>query len=185
MKLATTVIATALLISSKAFAVKVERNRKVKIYSSTLVLKSVKDDIVDPFLALPDEREQRGLQELSMSMSSSIGSVPMSMSSSIGSVPTTIGSMPLTTLEMSMPATIGCVATQSFSYPPVCQSDEYRRFPDGDCGDYDIGECKPIPSGQDCVGFPNNKVCGCDGVQYKNSCKANQSGTSIRNFDSC
>jgi hypothetical protein len=96
MKLSTTTVATAsVLLSSETCAARAGRNRKVKIYSSSSHLrKAVKDDVVDPFLALPDERAQRGLQELCFSMS---------LSSSTGSVATTIGSLPLTLLEMSMP----------------------------------------------------------------------------------
>mmetsp|Transcript_151 Transcript_151/g.206 ORF Transcript_151/g.206 Transcript_151/m.206 type:complete len:321 (+) Transcript_151:106-1068(+) len=67
-----------------------------------------------------------------------------------------------------------------------CQDDEYCDFPDGDCGDNTKGECKSIPSGQDCNGVANDKVCGCDGQEYKNSCKANQQGlTSVQNYGSC
>jgi len=96
MKLSTTTVATAsVLLSSETCAARAGRNRKVKIYSSSSHLrKAVKDDVVDPYLALPDERAQRGLQELCFSMS---------LSSSTGSVATTIGSLPLTLLEMSMP----------------------------------------------------------------------------------
>jgi len=96
MKLSTTTVATAsVLLSSETCAARAGRNRKVKIYSSSSHLrKAVKDDVVDPFLALPDERAQRGLQELCVSKS---------LSSSTGSVATTIGSLPLTLLEMSMP----------------------------------------------------------------------------------
>jgi len=96
MKLSTTTVATAsVLLSSETCAARAGRNRKVKIYSSSSHLrKAVKDDDVDPYLALPDERAQRGLQELCVSMS---------LSSSTGSVATTIGSLPLTLLEMSMP----------------------------------------------------------------------------------
>ena len=92
MKFSTTTIAATLLLSNEAYAAaQVRRNRKVKIYSSSSHLrKAVKDDVVDPFLALPDEQGQGFVQELSMP-------------SSIGSVATTIGSMPLMLLEMSMP----------------------------------------------------------------------------------
>ena len=67
-----------------------------------------------------------------------------------------------------------------------CRSNEYCDFPEGDCGDSSRGQCKPIPSGQDCNGVTNNAVCGCDNVKYKNWCKANQQGrTSIQNQGSC
>jgi len=126
----TTIAAATLLLSSEACAAQVGRNRKMKIYSSSTHLRSVdssvgKDDTVDPYLALPDERAQRGLQELCVSMS---------MSSSTGSVPTTIGSMPLTLLEMSMPVTVGSVAATVGSLPTVSVQDEvvdpYLALPD-------------------------------------------------------
>jgi len=129
----TTIAAATLLLSSEACAAQVGRNRKMKIYSSSTHLRSVdssvgKDDTVDPYLALPDERAQRGLQELCVSVS-------MSMSSSTGSVPTTtIGSMPLTLLEMSMPVTVGSVPTTVGSLPTVSVQDEvvdpYLALPD-------------------------------------------------------
>ena len=112
----TTIAAVAILLSSETCAAQAGRNRKVKIYSSSSHLrKAVKDDVVDPYLALPDERAQRSLQELSASMS---------LSSSTGSVPTTIGSMPLTLLEMSMPATIGSVPVTVGSLPTASVQDE-------------------------------------------------------------
>ena len=119
----TTIAAVAILLSSETCAAQAGRNRKVKIYSSSSHLrKAVKDDVVDPYLALPDERAQRSLQELSvsMSLSSSTGSVP----TTIGSVPTTIGSLPLTLLEMSMPATIGSVPVTIGSLPTASVQDE-------------------------------------------------------------
>ena len=63
--------------------------------------------------------------------------------------------------------------------------DEFCSFPEGDCGDTARGRCKPIPSGSDCDGVTNNAVCGCDDIKYKNSCKANQAGTSIQNQGAC
>jgi hypothetical protein len=66
-----------------------------------------------------------------------------------------------------------------------CLRDEYCNFPDGDCGDHYSGECVSISSVSHCFHFLDHKVCGCDNVQYKNSCTANQSGTSIRNSGEC
>jgi hypothetical protein len=98
----------------------------VKIYSSSSHLrKAVKDDVVDPYLALPDERAQRGLQELcvSKSLSSSTGSV----ATTIGSVPTIIGSLSLTLLEMSMTAANGSLPTASVQDEVV---DPFLGLPD-------------------------------------------------------
>jgi hypothetical protein len=99
MKLST--IATALILSSgEAYAAPrvVEttkrRMRSAKLYSST-PQRDVEFgiDIVDPFIGLPDEREQRGLEELSMSTTS------------------------VTSLEMSMPTAASMTNQMSFSYP--------------------------------------------------------------------
>lgn len=85
MKLSTIVATLLLLGESKNAAAHKEtstsRMRSVKLYSST-----PQHDAVDPFIGLPDEREQRGLEA---------------------------HSMPLITLEMSMPTSL---ADQSFSY---------------------------------------------------------------------
>ena len=87
MKLST-IAATLLLLGESATAHKdtsTSRMRSVKLYSS-----SPQHDVVDPYIGLPDEREQRSLEELSM---------------------------PLATLEMSMPtATASFTDDQSFSY---------------------------------------------------------------------
>ena len=61
----------------------------------------------------------------------------------------------------------------------------YCQFTEGDCGDEQKGVCTPIPTGQQCNGVEDDKVCGCNNVVYKNSCKAYQSGTSIQNQGSC
>jgi hypothetical protein len=94
MKLAT--IAAALLLSSEANAAKVGRNRKVNIYSSK---SEVSRETTDPYLGFPDEREQRSLQEGSVSLEAS-------MPAEIGSV--AIGSV---ALEMSMPVAIGSIGS--------------------------------------------------------------------------
>ena len=122
----TTIAAVAILLSSETCAAQAGRNRKVKIYSSSSHLrKAVKDDVVDPYLALPDERAQRGLQELcvSKSLSSSTGSV----ATTIGSVPTIIGSLSLTLLEMSMTAANGSLPTASVQDEVV---DPFLGLPD-------------------------------------------------------
>mmetsp|Transcript_1310 Transcript_1310/g.2006 ORF Transcript_1310/g.2006 Transcript_1310/m.2006 type:complete len:144 (-) Transcript_1310:141-572(-) len=88
MKLST--IAATLLLLGESYATahkdtSASRMRSVKLYSS-----SPQHDVVDPYIGLPDEREQRSLEELSM---------------------------PLATLEMSMPnATASFTDDQSFSY---------------------------------------------------------------------
>ena len=90
MKFSTTTIAATLLLLGESYATahkdtSASRMRSVKLYSS-----SPQHDVVDPYIGLPDEREQRSLEELSM---------------------------PLATLEMSMPtATASFTDDQSFSY---------------------------------------------------------------------
>jgi len=109
MKLSTiaTTTATLLLLSSEAYAAHEEtstrtrRMRSVKIYSSTPHRnEEFGKDIVDPYIGLPDEREQRGL--LKHNKPSVVESVPL----------------PTANLEMSMPtADTSMPAHQSLSYP--------------------------------------------------------------------
>mmetsp|Transcript_18789 Transcript_18789/g.27871 ORF Transcript_18789/g.27871 Transcript_18789/m.27871 type:complete len:218 (+) Transcript_18789:225-878(+) len=109
MKLSTiaTTTATLLLLSSEAYAAHEEtstrtrRMRSVKIYSSTPQHnEEFGKDIVDPYIGLPDEREQRGL--LKHNKPSVVESVPL----------------PTANLEMSMPtADTSMPAHQSLSYP--------------------------------------------------------------------
>ncbi|KAL7492755.1 hypothetical protein ACHAWT_001768 [Skeletonema menzelii] len=89
MKLSIIVATLLLLGESNAAAPKetsTRRMRSVKLYSS-----APQHDIVDPFIGLPDESGQRGLE---------VHSMPLSM--------------PLTALEMSMPT--ASLTDQSFSY---------------------------------------------------------------------
>ena len=109
MKLTTiaTTTATLFLLSSEAYAAHEEtstrtrRMRSVKIYSSTPQRnEEFGKDIVDPYIGLPDEREQRGL--LKHNKPSVVESVPL----------------PTPNLEMSMPtAGTSMPAHQSLSYP--------------------------------------------------------------------
>eukprot|EP00984_Skeletonema_dohrnii_P001686 scaffold549_cov150-Skeletonema_dohrnii-CCMP3373.AAC.3 len=109
MKLSTIAATTAtlFLLSSEAYAAHEEtstrtrRMRSVKIYSSTPQRnEEFGKDIVDPYIGLPDEREQRGL--LKHNKPSVVESVPL----------------PPPNLEMSMPAgTSMPVQSLSLSYP--------------------------------------------------------------------
>mmetsp|Transcript_15201 Transcript_15201/g.22912 ORF Transcript_15201/g.22912 Transcript_15201/m.22912 type:complete len:216 (-) Transcript_15201:129-776(-) len=109
MKLSTIAATTAtlFLLSSEAYAAHEEtstrtrRMRSVKIYSSTPQRnEEFGKDIVDPYIGLPDEREQRGL--LKHNKPSVVESVPL----------------PPPNLEMSMPtAGTSMPAHQSLSYP--------------------------------------------------------------------
>ena len=87
MKLSATAATLYLLGESYAAAHKgtsTSRMRSVKLYSST-----TEHGVVDPYIGLPDERRQRSLDELTMS---------------------------LTTLEMSMPTIAARLTDQSFFY---------------------------------------------------------------------
>ena len=109
MKLST--VAAALLLSWEAYASSHEetltrttrRMRSVNIYSSTPRRNELDKDIVDPYIGLPDESEQRGLAKHSKPKPKP----------SVESVPNP------TTLEMSMPtaASVSMSAHQSLSYP--------------------------------------------------------------------
>jgi len=108
MKLTTiaTTTATLFLLSSEAYAAHEEtstrtrRMRSVKIYSSTPQRnEEFGKDVVDPYIGLPDEREQRRLKHNKPSV---VESVPL----------------PIPNLEMSMPtADTSMPAHQSLSYP--------------------------------------------------------------------
>eukprot|EP00984_Skeletonema_dohrnii_P009481 scaffold3624_cov69-Skeletonema_dohrnii-CCMP3373.AAC.2 len=107
MKLST-VAAALLLLSWEAYASHEEtstrttrRMRSVNIYSSTPQRNELDKDIVDPYIGLPDESEQRGLAKHNK---------PKPKPS--------IESAPNPTLEMSMPtaASISMSAHQSLSY---------------------------------------------------------------------
>ena len=110
MKLSTNAVVAALLLSWEAYASHEEtstrtsttrRMRSVNIYSSTPRRNELDKDIVDPYIGLPDESEQRGLAKHNKPKPS------------VESVPNPI------TLEMSMPtaASVSMSANQSMSYP--------------------------------------------------------------------
>ena len=110
MKLSTSTVAAALLLSWEAYASHEEtstrtsttrRMRSVNIYSSAPKHNELDKDIVDPYIGLPDESEQRGLAKHNKPKPS------------VESVPNPI------TLEMSMPtaASVSMSAHQSLSYP--------------------------------------------------------------------
>eukprot|EP00986_Skeletonema_menzelii_P011646 scaffold6077_cov75-Skeletonema_menzelii.AAC.5 len=100
MKLST--IPTLLLfLSSEAYASESRRMRSVKIYSSTPQRNAeFGKDIVDPYIGLPDEREERGLKK--------------------DKNPSTEETLPvLPTLEMSMPSGTSSSMSMSLSHPPL------------------------------------------------------------------
>jgi len=123
MKLST--IAAALLLSSEAYAAQeVGRMRKVKIYSSSTLLRNVElgRDVVDPYIGLPDERGQRGLEKqlpvppIALEMSPATSLTDQSFSLEL-SMPATSSNDKNFSLEMSMPATSS--NDQSVPYLPV------------------------------------------------------------------
>ncbi|KAK1732799.1 hypothetical protein QTG54_016511 [Skeletonema marinoi] len=109
-----TIIATALLLSSEACAAQVleeaktQRLRKVKIYSSSSIRRGeLSSGDVDPYLGLPDEREERHLQEEG-GVSVAIASMPDNLSFSLPTSTTTTTEAPAFCIEI---------------YKPVCGED--------------------------------------------------------------
>jgi len=62
----------------------------------------------------------------------------------------------------------GCVSNAG------CAAEEYCAVESGCLG---IGECRPLPSLDDCG--PGSPVCGCDGVTYGSRCHAGRAGVQI------
>jgi hypothetical protein len=108
MKLTTNAVVAALFLSSEAYAsheetstrTRTRRMRSVNIYSSTPQHNELDKDIVDPYMGLPDEREQRDLKR----------SKPKKKPKP------SKGSAPDPVLEMSMPTAAIAPDVQSFSY---------------------------------------------------------------------
>eukprot|EP00984_Skeletonema_dohrnii_P035548 scaffold35453_cov255-Skeletonema_dohrnii-CCMP3373.AAC.2 len=159
-----TIIATALLLSSEACAAQVlaetktHRRRKVKIYSSSSIRRGeLSRGAVDPYLGLPDEREERHLQGVLTEGSISIGiaSMPDNLSFSlpimgIGPViPSTTTVAP--SFSMSVPTTVAPTTTET---PEFC-----------------IEVYEP--------------VCGEDGITYSNECKAGLSNVAVAYQGEC
>lgn len=65
-----------------------------------------------------------------------------------------------------------------------CDATQWCDYPDDTiCGQSDfLGTCRPRPEACDDVLDP---VCGCDGVDYSNSCDANAGGTDIASEGTC
>eukprot|EP00984_Skeletonema_dohrnii_P037984 scaffold40707_cov228-Skeletonema_dohrnii-CCMP3373.AAC.3 len=119
-----TIIATALLLSSEACAAQVleeaktHRLRKVKIYSSSFIRRGeLSSDAVDPYLGLPDEREERDLQDegRGSSKSDKLGfSLPTSTALTEGSMSIEIASMSNNlSFSMSVPTTVAPTTTEA------------------------------------------------------------------------
>jgi hypothetical protein len=159
-----TIIATTLLLSSEACAAQVleeaktQRLRKVKIYSSSSIRRGeLSSGDVDPYLGLPDEREERHLQGVLTEGSISIGiaSMPDNLSFSlpimgIGPViPSTTTVAP--SFSMSVPTTVAPTTTEA---PEFC-----------------IEVYEP--------------VCGEDGITYSNECKAGLSNVAVAYQGEC
>lgn len=146
MRISSNIIAAALLLSSEVCAAQVveettiaHRRRKVKIYSSSSIRRGeLNRDAVDPFLGLPDERDERHLQGVPLegSMSVPIASNPGSFSLPITTTTTTVA--PATTTEPKF-----CIEV----YEPVCGEDgtTYSNACKADLANVAVayeGECK-------------------------------------------
>lgn len=64
-----------------------------------------------------------------------------------------------------------------------CAAGRYCDFPFGTCGG--TGYCAPLPSRLDCLSMPVATVCGCDGMDYTNTCAANAAGVDVEREGSC
>ncbi|WP_417908928.1 hypothetical protein [Candidatus Electronema sp. PJ] len=66
-----------------------------------------------------------------------------------------------------------------------CPADQYCKFEiDAKCGITDSpGICTPIP--KLCLEDVYNPICGCDGKNYNNACKAASEGVSVKNRGAC
>eukprot|EP00985_Skeletonema_marinoi_P007676 scaffold3414_cov208-Skeletonema_marinoi.AAC.2 len=126
-----TIIATTLLLSSEACAAQVleeaktQRLRKVKIYSSSFIRRGeLSSGAMDPYLGLPDEREERNLQDEGR-VSAAVASMPDNLSFSLptstalteGSMSIEIASMPNNlSFSMSVPTTVAPTTTEASAF---------------------------------------------------------------------
>lgn len=64
-----------------------------------------------------------------------------------------------------------------------CKSHLFCEYPEGSCGlDAQAGICRSTSVA--CTN-KNEPVCGCDGVNYQNECKAQKAGTSVASSGAC
>ena len=144
MKISNIIISAALLLSSSsevcAESRVVRRHRQVKIYSSSSIRRGEMNhqDVVDPYLGLPDEREEkqqkrRGLQGGSMSVATVVGSLSLPTTTTTTTVaPVTTTEEPIICLTLYDPV----CGVDGVTYDNTCEAEEVAKVAvayEGEC----------------------------------------------------
>jgi hypothetical protein len=76
---------------------------------------------------------------------------------------------------------VGCVMNDE------CPSGMFCELPAGDCGESQMGVCRPMndPACAVCSDLASGRVCGCDGVTYMSECERRAAGASKLTDGSC
>jgi hypothetical protein len=73
-----------------------------------------------------------------------------------------------------------CTVETACTSSMQCGSGNYCEFPSGECGESQMGVCRPMddPSCEMCGDYAMGQVCGCDGVTYGSECARIAAGVS-------